>query len=81
MNHGNSCKLPILDSYWLNSSLGAASSLKVFEENGEVEFTSEENSVYNRLMDIKRCWVKYGLALLEISADRVDSNDVPDVAG
>lgn len=47
--------------------------MKIFEEAGRVEFDEEEGSLYNKQIDIKRCWIKYGLNLLEASFNRLAS--------
>lgn len=55
-----------------------ASSMKIFEELGAVDKNLEEGSLYSKSIDIKRCWVKYGLELLEVSWIRLLAEDGED---
>ena len=47
----------------------------------EVVVDEEEGGLYNRSIDIKRCWVKYGLALLELSWMRLCSEEMQQALG
>ena len=55
-----------------------ASAMKIFEEVGEYEKDLEEEGIFSKSLDIKRCWVKYGLALLEASWIRLVSEEFAD---
>jgi len=52
--------------------------MKIFEELGAVDKNLEEGSLYSKSIDIKRCWVKYGLELLEVSWIRLLAEDGED---
>ncbi|XP_067950106.1 KIF-binding protein-like [Watersipora subatra] len=52
-----------------------SSAMKIFEEVGEFEKDTEEEGLYSKSLDIKRCWVKYGLSLLEFSWMRLVADE------
>ena len=55
--------------------------MKIFEEAAPCEPDEVEGGLFSKSIDIKRCWVKYGLSLLEISWMRLTSEEMQQSLG
>ena len=55
--------------------------MRILEEAGPCVADHEEGSLYNKSVDIKRCWIKYGIALIELSWMRLLSEDILNETG